>query len=723
MKSLKQQPKERLRKKGKRGQFILIAVLLIAIMMISIMVVMYGTVTYYRYESWEEYIGVVENVKAGSQQVLMMGLANFTKNFHERGVMDKDALNSVLNQWITDLRNAMPGYGLDVSFAKRSKLLTIGSYSRYVSDLIKCYWNYPEALSSVYSEIRMNLSMFGLYGYKTETMSYLYVKVDASYVDATPAQINDINLTVMREGREEPSPVVDLTAANFNVSRFNSTLNDWTTATITGTDQTSPGKYRLIFENPIEKPYYKWLLITVKDNRGIYVNLATYTYIEFKVQRTDFPSGRSSSEDEIYTLESGIGGHWCWNGKELNVSSEGGTPIMPPFPSVPIKQFRVNVTETGVNGSYVVSPCQYEIWDKVNWHNQTIDVPRGLADPFAVFNASNRLVFQVKFPQLDINQQKVRIYWIDDLDTEPYQGLSDLSYDANFFTAITNRYKVEFIGVGHTQSPAYPYDYHGVAALLMIDPSTGLCFGPWNLHAFGKYGSYLAEWRPYGQWQIKYWYGASSNRAVVRLIALLNSTQVQNVYNPSAGPRSDYYDSYAVVFITANVKYLQQNVYIYWKQNQTDYGLWFASVMGKGGPTQYAFLNYITGTVAGPYNYDYVNKKHREYKYPGYWGAHWNNQFGRGLILNEAGVQCLRSINAARTRFSITEAASRDAPQGSIEFEAVNCDGSSYTTSAGLRYSYIFAMWMYGGGGYSEVNNYYYMFRESYAPTIILPGG
>lgn len=231
--------------------------------------------------------------------------------------------------------------------------------------------------------------------------------------------------------------------------------------------------------------------------------MATYTSIEFKVQRTDFPNGRSSSEDEIYTLESGIGGDWYWNGEKLNVTSEGETPIMPPFPPIPIKQFRVNVTETGVGSSYVISPCQYEIWDKKTWHNQTINVPRGLADLSTIFNASNRLVFQVKFPQLDISQQKVKIYWLDDLDVEPYQGPSDLSYDPNFFVASTNKYRVEFIGVGHTQSPAYPYDYYGVAALLMMDPTTGLCFGPWNLHSFGihYWGGYrmLGEWRPYGQ--------------------------------------------------------------------------------------------------------------------------------------------------------------------------------------------------------------------------------
>jgi hypothetical protein len=267
-----------------------------------------------------------------------------------------------------------------------------------------------------------------------------------------------------------------------------------------------------------------------------------------------------------------------------------------------------------------------------------------------------------------------------------------------------------------------------VAALVMINPSNNLCFGPWNLHAFGKYGDKLGEWRPYGQWQIKYWYGNSTKRAVVRLIATLNSTQVQNVYNPSTGPRSDYYDTYAFVFITANVKYLQLNVHIYWKPSQTnraDYGLWFASVMGKGEPTTFGYLRY-NGTVYS-LNYDWASPLHEENEnhgsgqpmIPGYWGAHWNNQFGRGIILNEAGLQSLRSVlDPSRTRFSITEAAPDGAKQGSIEFEAVNCEGSSYNPPAGLNYYYTIAMWMYGGGSYAEINNYYYMFLETYAPII-----
>ena len=710
--------------RGKRGQFVIIAALMVVIMIVSIAVVMYSTVSYYRYESWEEYMGSVDNVMAGTKEVLVFTLANYTKNMYEKGVANKSVVGDMLIRWATDLYKAFPSYGLNVTFSEA----IMWAYNRPIYNFIKCYWYRPEGLSGVCAEVKIDSLKFGFYGYNTSVLYCLYAKVDISYIERNPDFVRNINVTVLKENRQ---PVVDLTAANFEVLMFDPDLGDWKTVILVNRTYSndkavaSNGTYTLEFADPssIPKPYYKWLIITVHDDRGIYVSLSTYSSIDFEVERKTPKSSSlrgTTSTDEIYTLECGIGGHWYWNGKELNVTSQSGTAVMPPFPPLPIKQFRVKVTETGSNGPFVPSPCQYEIWDKLNWHNKTIEVPRGLADPWARFNASSRIVFQVKFPRLDIQKQKVSIYWLDDLDAPPDQSPSDLIYDSNTFTAYTNRYRVEFIGVGHTKSPTYPYDYHGVAALVMINPSNGLCFGPWNIHAFGKYGSSLAAWRPYGQWQIKYWYGNSDKRAVVRLIAILNSTQVQNVYNPSDGPRSDYYDTYAVVFITANVKYLQLNVHIYWKQAKTDNGVWFASIMGNGGPTNYAFLNYTTGNVAGPYQYNYYNPDHREYKYPGYWAAHWNNEFGRGIIINTVSLQSLRSIDPSRTRFSVTERAPSGARQGSIELEAVNCSGNAYTTYAGLSYSYTLAMWMYDGGSYTEVNNYYYMFLESYAPIIWL---
>jgi hypothetical protein len=718
--------------KQKRGQFIIIAVLMVAIMIVTIGAIMYSAVTYFRYERWEEYLMIIDNVKMGSHQLMEIGLANFTKTCFEKHADDRSVFNKILDQWKNDLRESLPGTGLAVDFLNRSQLLSSpklvgGTYipERQVYDFVKCYWYYPASVSSAYAELSINLSKSGLYGYRVPILIYLAVELDLEYLDQNPTQIDNINMIVTREYQR---PVVGLTPNNFLVYRFDPSVDDWVLVGISKVTQSLGGKYKLTFEEGIEKPYYEWLIVAVKDDRNITVVSATYSKIEFIVEKNT-PTGErpADTSDEIYTLEASINGTWYWNGKQLEVEDPAVLP--PPIPPIPIKQFRVNVTENGVNSTSATSPCQYEIWDKINWHERYIEVPRDLADPNYPFNSTNRIVFQVKFPELNIIRQKVTIWWRDDLDAEPYQGPSDLEYIQGAYVAKTNRYEVEFIGVGHTQSPDYPYDYYGVAALVMKDPTTGLCFGPWNLHAFGVHGGALAEWRPYGQWQIKYWYGETEAKATVRLIAVLNSTEVQCVYD-SNHHSSNYYDTYAVVFITANVKYLQQRVCIYWKQNQTDNGLWFASVMGKGEPKWFAYLNNQTGQV---YNdeYDYLpwwqDPTHEEYEYPGYWGAHWNEQFGRGLIINLEGLANLRSFDANRTRFSITEAAPGGANQGSIEFEAVSCTGDAYTAVAGTSYSYVWAMWIYDGGnqteGYKEMDYYHWMFLEPYAPKIVVEGG
>ena len=97
------------------------------------------------------------------------------------------------------------------------------------------------------------------------------------------------------------------------------------------------------------------------------------------------------------------------------------------------------------------------------------------------------------------------------------------------------------------------------------------------------------------------------------------------------------------------------------------------------------------------------------------------------MIINDRGLTNLESLDADRTRFSITEAAPGGAKQGSIEFEAINCQGATYTVVENTSYSYTWAMWMYDGGnqndGYAEIQDYYWMFLEPYAPKIISPEG
>ena len=716
-------------------------------MIISVASIMYGAITYFRHERWEEYLSVIDQIRTSSQGLMEINLANFTKTCFEKHTHDRSVFNNLLNRWKNDLKNGLSGLALSVDFLNNSQLLSPpqvvgGNYipERRVYNLVKCYWYYPVSVSSAYSDLAVNMSKFGLYGYRVPILIYLNTEVDLSYLDEEPAQIDSLTIIVTRE---QQSPVMGLKADNFLVYRFDPSVEDWVNATIKKVARRLGGGYELTFENSIEKPYYKWLFVTVTDTRGITVVSSTYSYIEFTLEKHTPTSSRPvNTDDEIYTLEAGVRGQWYWNGKQLDSTTEGSVTATPPIPPIPIKQFRVNTTDNGVSSTLVERPCQYEIWDKINWHNITIDVPRDLANPYYRFNSTNRMVFQVKFPTLDITRQKVRIWWMDDIDTEPYQGPSDLEYAPSpYYEAQTNVYRVEFMDTENWDPrPEYRWPYYGIAALLLKDRDTGECYGPWNIHGFDLDNSPpgTAKWRPYGRWEIKYWYGQTAARAPVRLIAILNSTQVQNVWSQSwSTVQNDYYDTYAVVFITANVKYLQQRVWINWKETKTGRGVWFSWEWGKGETDWYAYLNNDTGGVSGPYAYDYSwgAPNHIEYDAPGYWASHWNDNMGRGLIFNFDGHSSLYSLDEDRTGFTVTHWAPEGwfgYRQGSIEFEAIQCDygeGSpqQVTVTAGTSYGYIPAMWMYGGGtqtdGYKEVDYNHYMFLEPYSPELVFTEG
>ena len=718
---------------NRRGQMVILTAMIIVLVVAAMVSQMYlfSQRRGLRQEEFKELIGSVD---ADFQRALIRTLAEATHRVTEiQGYDLKMQPNSgnltagrvyaheFMNLWRLSIDSAFEGLGLAVTTDySRQVPLQPGKGElepRYLKDLMKLYWYKSEALSVIGGDLSVDIKGLGFYGFQSFRVHYLNVSIDLQDLQSQ-ASYDHLKIRVNREGND---PMPGLGEKNFAIYNFNTTVGDWTRVALTEILYDGSGCYELRFEppNPGCDPYSEWFHVIAEDNRGILVEALSYNSFTLLVnKRTPSDDRPLDTDDEIYTLEAGIDGKWYWQMRELGVQ---GT--FTPMPRIPIKQYRVNETKTGPLGPLTITPVQYEVWDQVTWHGKQLQVPRALADPTYRFNSSNRIVLQTEFPSLIITQQKAKIWWLGDLDAEAYQGPTDLSYDPDAHQAETNRYRVEFLDADHSSSPDYgnpPYNYYGVTALLMKNPSTGLTFGPWNIHAFGTHPS-LAEWRPYGKWKVEYGYGHSLSNATIRLIAVVNSTAVQCPYQQNHH-EEDYYDTLAVVFITANTKYVQMKTYIHWESSEQDYGLWFATIMGGGGPTYHAYLDYYDN-IQGPYEYDYSPSapSHKEYEYPGHWAAQWNNQFGRGIIIDDEGLWCLRSLNASRTRFSYTRSAPDGANQGSMEYEAVNCRGSEYTMAPGTNYNYLWAMWMYNGGGYEEVDDYYVMFLELYAPTIEYP--
>lgn len=248
--------------RGRSGQFIIIAILMIAIMIVSIGAVMYSTVTYYRYEQWEEYLSIIDNIKIGSLHLVEGGLANLTKTYSETRIMDRSILIDILDRWKAYLTKAMAEHGLAVDFLNNSR----------VENLVECYWYFPTSISAFSADLSITLSKFGLYGYKTPIFISVGMAVDTNYIGQGLDEIYNLNVTVYRE---DQTPIMGLKAGNFVVQRFDPLINDSRSVEILKATPQYGGKYMLTFTESIEEPYHKWLDVTVEDKRGITVVSAT----------------------------------------------------------------------------------------------------------------------------------------------------------------------------------------------------------------------------------------------------------------------------------------------------------------------------------------------------------------------------------------------------------------------------------------------------------------
>lgn len=456
---------------------------------------------------------------------------------------------------------------------------------------------------------------------------------------------------------------------------------------------------------------------------------------------------------EVYTLEFGWDLNIYWLGMRL--PSEGGLRL-PPVPFMPVKQLRVNISYDGTVSSLRKRPIQYENWRNVSWHGIEIPMPVGLADPQMDFNETDRLIFQVTFPNVTVDYQYVAIWWSDDLDAEPEayptqieyvkpgteacssfleeRGYDPGNYDCN--DVYHPLYDVEFVDMVHSESRGY-VDYGGVAAFVMRDPVTDHAFGPYNLHAFDTYGYKLGRYRPNGTWVVYDEYMRYSwIKAPIRIFAVLSTEIVGNVYN-----FHDYEDSYyattSIVEIINGTRYIPVITYIYWKNTRSGDGYWLVTAMGRGLSEWFAYIDLYNSTGNTPFTI-YEMPDVREEPYPSFMITYWNDTggLGRAIILNERGVELLYDIagDPSYPKFASTKSAPGGRLQGSIEYLFW-----SYSVRKSIGSGTVLSYWTVlldyeptgtGDEGWLSVaedegwkNAYVYapMFLEEYAPMVARP--
>jgi len=236
--------------KERKGQFIIIAAMLLSIMIVSVSTVIYGTVTYYRQERWEEYVTIVDSVKTASSNILQIGLANYTQT------SNPNVLRDYFNSWIRDVRNAYPGFGVDVGY-------DLAKSPPYSLGLARS-WNQPTSYVASNATVSIDIASVGLTGYNFSSHVFLKMSIlDAGWYSKESQRYVIINATVSREG---PEPIVNLKASNF----LNVTLDGVSQSFSVKRYYSSTYSY-FIYEIKVSSIYSKpsSVEVTLLDNRGI----------------------------------------------------------------------------------------------------------------------------------------------------------------------------------------------------------------------------------------------------------------------------------------------------------------------------------------------------------------------------------------------------------------------------------------------------------------------
>jgi hypothetical protein len=189
----------------KSGQFIIIAALMISILIVSLGAILYGTITYFRHERWEEYLSLIDTIKIGSCRVVEISLANFTLT------LNSSILKDNLNDWRRDIIKAYGGYGVVLSPELAEGAYQTDDLNVTYSSGLNSTWNKKVSFLAANATFQLNMTSIGLYGYKFTTFVLLRMNItDALYYSSSDEV--GVRLIVKRENLK---PLTDLQASNF----------------------------------------------------------------------------------------------------------------------------------------------------------------------------------------------------------------------------------------------------------------------------------------------------------------------------------------------------------------------------------------------------------------------------------------------------------------------------------------------------------------------------
>ena len=195
-------------KRDKKGQFIIIATLLIAIMIISVASIMYGAVTYFRHERWEEYLAVIDAVKINSHRLVEISLANYTM------LVNQTVLKDNMDKWQRDLMKTYTGLGIVLAPSLVNGTQDIYGVNIEYNMSLDTDWNEQVSFSAANVTFNLNITSVGLYGYKFISAPFVKEEILSAVYDS---QSLTIKLAVDKEGL---MPITNLPESSFSLNIY-----------------------------------------------------------------------------------------------------------------------------------------------------------------------------------------------------------------------------------------------------------------------------------------------------------------------------------------------------------------------------------------------------------------------------------------------------------------------------------------------------------------------
>ncbi|MGC9203135.1 MAG: hypothetical protein ACP5HX_10770 [Thermoproteota archaeon] len=696
-----------------KGQVIIIISLFFAIAILAVAVLAYMSLSKTQTLFYYPYKEIVESISTDFYNALTNILAITTQIYNQTAEIDSPRRNAsqLFTFWYQAVQRTYSSRGLNINTSfdtvklqSSKNIWGVNLPELYVYNLTKLYWYAPQAISAVEASLYINSAQYQFYGWKTKVLVFLNATIQLPTIKNDGSTVS-FNLIVLNER----GPVNDLTNSNVVVWYFDPTVTantfPWKKANVT-LSYFGNGNYSVTFSPDLYQKsdsrfwnyYYKFILVQVKDNRGIIVEAYSYSGIEYTITENaieQFYPNNPNKKYETYLFELLPNGTLYWFEWPLNSGINS-----PPIPIPPVKQIRVYTTVDGPNSKFIEAPYQVELWK----NDYSFPTPK-FAEWRRRILAGSKIAFLVNFPP-GVRQKNVKITWLYDSDVYPPSYKINMSASGPFVDVYNGIYTLRLVA---NRSLSYWIDYS-------INLTGNGYHTEYTLFGYDAYkvqdGSYwLPDKIPGGNWTVLV--------GPIRAVAFRNSTVVMEY--PTKKVYTDELSHSMIISIPYNVTYFTWSFRGKWLKSVTlnnpyltyigmisgtnnDYDTNLRTNWGSLNSTRYSVV--VNGSFS---DYNYIEHRARglnDYTY-GNWLALYREGFGTTLFASNELINALKVYNKDQAWVWTTN----DYQRRVMEYDAIYFGSSSPATIEPGSFYVKAAGMLYNGGSanyfYSDWNIWY----------------